>query len=67
MKVAQPGPVSLQLYDMNGKMIKVWHEGLLSAGVYTLSTSLPGLNKGNYILRLVTETEMQTFKIQKAE
>lgn len=44
-----PGTASVDLFDLNGNLVKTLHRGNLSAGIHT--TSLEGIRHGNYILR----------------
>ena len=44
-----PGIASIDLFDLNGNLVKTLHRGNLSAGIHT--TSLEGIRHGNYILR----------------
>ena len=44
-----PGMASIDLFDLNGNLVKTLHRGNLSAGIHT--TSLEGIRHGNYILR----------------
>lgn len=61
--MAQPGRVSLKLYDISGKVVSTLRSGSARAGEYRQRLSSAGLASGVYLLRLETEAGTTTRKV----
>jgi hypothetical protein len=60
--------VSIEIYDLNGKMMQVMNEGVRDAGEYNLTWSSGSLSSGIYQARLmINQKPVQTIKMIKSE
>jgi hypothetical protein len=59
----QTGAVQLNVYDINGRIVKVLEEGFKKAGRYQYYLNASGLNTGVYIVRLHTTKNVYSQKI----
>jgi flagellar hook assembly protein FlgD len=60
--------VTIAIYDLNGKMVKLLEDQNLPAGNYETKWKANGLPNGTYIARvLVDGKSAQTVKLTKAE
>lgn len=57
------GLVKLSIFDINGKVVSVPHNGFLSGGSYSLKWSSAGIASGIYFYRLQTEKYSDTKKM----
>jgi len=63
LALENPGKVKLEVYDLSGRMVSVVTERVLTAGVQTLSWTVPAnLNGGLYFARLQVGDKVQTAK-----
>jgi len=53
--------ISISLFDVTGKKVAVLQDAVQSAGIYTID--LNNLNKGIYILRMISGNQMQQQKV----
>ena len=61
-ELEKPESVSLQLFDLQGRLLQAWER---SAGQNSLEISLAGLPEGLYLLEMVCRDGAQTLKIAK--
>ena len=54
--------VSYQVFDINGRMVKVENAGNYSAGKHEINVSVDGLAKGTYVLRLNAGSQSSSVK-----
>jgi uncharacterized delta-60 repeat protein len=59
--------VTLELYDVSGKLLQRWDEGNQQIGSYTLNLTLPEIQPGSYFMRLTTENDARICKVIKVE
>jgi len=52
--LAQPGNISLELFDINGKLVKKLQSGYLQAGTHSYQLDASALSSGIYFYRLST-------------
>lgn len=62
-QLAQAGPVRLALYDLQGRLLRVLHDGPLAAGSHVRVFDGSGLASGSYLLNLVTPAGRQSARI----
>ena len=55
--------VTLNIFDMNGRLISSLNKGNQSAGLHTQEISLNSLNKGIYMIQVVTNQTTQAAKL----
>jgi hypothetical protein len=55
--------VTLNIFDMNGRMISSLEKGRQSAGLHTQEISLTGLEKGVYMIQIITNSTSQAAKL----
>ena len=66
--LAEPGPVSLRVYDVSGRLVRRLHDEPLSAGAHAIDwdgrdTAGRPLPSAAYFVRLVTAWNMQARKV----
>ncbi|MDQ3046046.1 MAG: T9SS type A sorting domain-containing protein [Bacteroidota bacterium] len=66
-RVTAPGPVSLKLYDVSGKLVKVLFSQKQPKGIYSFSLNQNEIATGTYILHLETEMETETLRLVIAQ
>lgn len=59
----EEGFARLAVYDLNGRLVQVVHEGRMAAGAHTASLNAGGLSSGVYLLRLETAGQVTTRKM----
>lgn len=59
-KIANPGPVQLNVFDLNGRVISRIANGYYHPGSYTASFNATGLSSGMYIVRFSSGSFNQT-------
>lgn len=62
--LAQGGPVMLEVYDLQGRLVERLAEGLLPAGEHSVSWNAAGLASGTYLARLTASGEQQVKTMQ---
>ncbi|MBL7992345.1 MAG: T9SS type A sorting domain-containing protein [Candidatus Kapabacteria bacterium] len=62
--VAEQGSISLDVLDMQGQVVKRIRTGEANAGEYTTRIRISDLPSGTYLVRLTTNTEVLTEKLQ---
>ncbi|MCX7995755.1 MAG: T9SS type A sorting domain-containing protein, partial [candidate division WOR-3 bacterium] len=55
--ILKPQTVSLKVYSIDGRLLKMVEKGYKNVGTYRLDCSLRDLNSGIYIFRLETEKQ----------
>ena len=64
VKVAQAGPITLAVYDLQGRLVRQAFAGSVGAGeLRTISLDASALSAGLYLIRLQTATEVITQKV----
>ncbi len=64
VKTNETGIVNMQLYDVNGKLVKAVYNGLLEKGITKqVRINAEGLTPGLYICRLQTKTGISEYKL----
>ncbi|WP_456424642.1 DUF1501 domain-containing protein [Rhodocaloribacter sp.] len=58
--LARTAPVRLQVFDVQGRLVRTLADGLRPAGTYTLSFDAEGLPSGTYFYRLETMDGVRT-------
>ncbi len=67
-KINSQSKVSIEIYDINGKLMTVMNEGKKEAGEYTAMWSSGNLSSGNYLAKLIVNGKpIQTVKMMKSE
>jgi hypothetical protein len=67
-KLAQKGEITIQVMDMNGRTVRVIHEGQKTAGEYTVQMNGNDLPSGNYFATMSVNNEtVYTAKITKVK
>ena len=67
-KIKAQSKVSIEIYDINGKLMTVMNEGVKPSGEYTVNWSSGNLSSGNYFAKLmVNGKQIQTVKMIKSE
>jgi hypothetical protein len=67
-KIKAQSKVSIEIYDINGKLMTVMNEGIKPQGEYTVNWSSGNLSSGNYFAKLmVNGKQVQTVKMIKSE
>ncbi len=67
-RTTEDAQVSVMVYDLTGKMVKVLEDQNLSAGSYETKWNASGLPNGTYIVRILMDGKTaQTVKLTKAE
>ncbi len=61
--LAQPGKVSLKVYDLNGKLISTMAEGNINEGVHQLRWETKNVASGVYFLKMQAAGTVQTKKL----
>ena len=61
--MSQPGQVSLEVYDLNGRLVETLVDGHQAAGPYSVNFDAHNLPSGTYVYRLKTEKGTQTRKM----
>jgi Leucine-rich repeat (LRR) protein len=62
--VAEQSSISLEVLDMQGQVVKRIRSGEAAAGEYTTRIRISDLPSGTYLVRLTTNTEVLTEKLQ---
>jgi hypothetical protein len=65
--VAQTGQVRVELMTIDGKLIKVVHDGKQSAGTQSLEVNIAELSEGTYIYRLIDASGSRTMRFSVAQ
>ncbi len=55
--------VTLNIFDMNGRLVSSLEKGRQSAGVHTQEIALSGLDKGVYMIQIITNNATQSAKL----
>ncbi len=55
--------VSLELYDINGRRISTLNQGSRPAGLHSVEMDCSNLNKGVYMVRIISNSATQTSKL----
>lgn len=67
-KISSQSKVSIEIYDLNGKLMTVMNEGKKDAGEYTVMWSSGNLSSGSYLAKLIVNGKpTQTVKMMKSE
>jgi len=67
-KIKSQSKVSIEIYDLNGKLMTVMNEGVKPSGEYTVNWSSGNLSSGNYFAKLIVNgKQIQTVKMIKSE
>jgi D-alanyl-D-alanine carboxypeptidase len=61
--IAQPGKVSLKVYDLNGKLVSTMVEGNMNEGVHQIRWEAKNVASGIYFLKMQTAGTIQTKKL----
>ncbi len=59
----QPQPITLALYDMNGRLLKTAFSATLETGTHSARIATDGLSAGNYVVRLSTAATSVTSQV----
>ena len=51
LNVGQTGNVSVMVYNVNGQLVDMIHEGPMDAGVYSMTWNASDLSSGMYIIK----------------
>jgi Domain of unknown function (DUF4331) len=66
--IADDAQVTIAIYDLSGKMVKVLEDQNLSGGTYEIKWKANGLPNGTYLARVLVDGKpVQTVKLTKAE
>ncbi len=57
--------IRMEIYDMQGKLVKSIFEGFETAGVYNKEIDLSGLNSGMYTCKIVADDQVNVIKLIK--
>ena len=55
--------VTLNIFDMNGRLISSLNKGRQGAGLHTQEISLSSLSKGVYMIQIITNNATQSSKL----
>jgi hypothetical protein len=55
--------VTLNIFDMNGRLISSLEKGRQAAGLHTQEISLSGLEKGVYMIQIITNQTSEAAKL----
>ena len=66
-ELQQQGPVTLSLYDLNGRVVRMLANELVPAGKYQLSLDMTGLEPGMYFYQLSAKEGLQSGKLMVSE
>jgi hypothetical protein len=61
--LAQPGHVSVVLYNLNGKKVSVLADKYLAAGNHIINPELKGISPGSYVIALKTPQKQSVHKM----
>ncbi len=61
--ISQPGPVSLEVFDIQGRSVALLAEGSRPAGQHTVHFDANALPSGTYLYRLISPTGIQSKKM----
>lgn len=65
LNIAVEGQFEIELFNMSGQLIRTVHSGQLSVGRQNFQIELAQENSGMYIVRVVSENQNESYKIQK--
>lgn len=65
--VAEPGEVSVKVYDKTGQVLSTLVESYLNAGTYTYTFDASNLNADMYLVKMTTHAQVITRKIVKSQ
>jgi Domain of unknown function (DUF4331) len=67
-KINSQSKVSIEIYDLNGKLMTAINEGKKDAGEYTVMWSPGNISSGSYLAKLIVNGKpIQTIKMMKSE
>ncbi len=67
-KINAQSKVSIEIHDLNGKLMTVMNEGKKDAGEYTVMWSSGNISSGSYLAKLIVNGKpIQTIKMMKSE
>jgi len=63
VNIENSGFISVSIYNINGQLVDILHEGEMNAGLYNMTWKPNNVSSGVYILRAVSEGYMSTQKL----
>jgi choice-of-anchor B domain-containing protein len=60
LHLAQPADITLELLDMQGRLIRVLHEGMLQSGQHQIGFDAIGLSAGKYMIRALGQDHAES-------
>ena len=67
LTIEKDAEISIDILDMNGKVMRQLMSERISAGQQTYNFNVSSLNPGKYALRIVVDGKSYTNKLMKAE
>lgn len=65
LDIEQEGQFDIRLYNLNGQLIQNVHSGILLEGRQQFDLEMSDLNSGMYIIKVISQGQDETLKIQK--
>lgn len=65
IKIKEEAPFSIQLYDMNGRLIESIFTGNLISGTSEFRINLDAYQSGIYLVKIISRNQNETVKVQK--
>jgi hypothetical protein len=65
LDIEKEGQFDIMMYNMNGQLIQNIHSGILSEGRQQFEVEMYDLNSGMYIVKVISQGQEETLKIQK--
>ena len=63
VNIGNSGFLTLSIYNINGQLVDIIHEGEMSAGIYSMTWNPNNLSSGIYILKAVSTGQVSTQKL----
>ncbi|HON18220.1 MAG TPA: T9SS type A sorting domain-containing protein [Salinivirgaceae bacterium] len=63
--VAERTNIKVQIFDLNGRLVKEQNSGTIEAGSHNISLELSDLSKGTYLIQCINGKERKTVKMLK--
>jgi hypothetical protein len=65
LDISEEGQFDIMMYDINGQLVNNIHSGNLSNGRQQFEVEMSHLNAGMYIVKVISQGQNETLKIQK--
>ena len=65
LDIDQEGQFEIRMYNLNGQLVQNIHSGILLEGRQQFEVNMNDLNSGMYIVKIISQGQDETLKIQK--